>query len=86
MNNLARDAMLAKQAGMTYGQYKAMQDPVTVKKGIPEGWLVCAWCGKQYKPKTKRKQLYCDFVCQREAQKEKDRERKAKAKTCPQCP
>ena len=32
MDNLARDAMLAKQANMSYGRWKAMQEPV--KEGL----------------------------------------------------
>ena len=65
--------------GCHYGAWKAAQErPVVVKKKdeIPEGWLVCKQCGKLFKPKTKRKQFYCEIACQREAQLEKDREKR----------
>lgn len=66
MDNLARNAMLAKQAGMSYGKWKALH-PTEPKKAdeIPEGWRVCEYCGIAYKPKTKRRRRYCDSECQR---------------------
>ena len=68
MDRLARNAMLARQANMSYGKWKAMQPIVEVDKdAVPEGWRVCEWCGKAFKPKTKKKQRFCDFVCQRYA-------------------
>ena len=76
MDNLARNAMLAKQAGMSYGRWKAMQQPVKVEKQIPEGWLVCQNCGKAFKPKTKKKQSYCDVNCQKQAYRRKERQQK----------
>ena len=74
MDNLARDAMLAKQAGMSYGRWKAMQEPVKPKKkDIPEGWKVCKGCGKAFKPHD-CKQKYCDIGCREEAYKPRARE------------
>ena len=68
MDRLARNAMLARQANMSYGKWKAMQPIVEVdKKAIPEGWRVCEHCGKPFKPRTKQKQRYCEFVCQQRA-------------------
>lgn len=58
MDNLAKEAKLARQAGMSYGKWKAMQNPVKINKEIPEGWSVCQWCGQPFKPKTKRPQKY----------------------------
>jgi hypothetical protein len=38
MDNLARNAMLAKQSGLSYGKWKAMQPIVEIKKPeIQEG-------------------------------------------------
>lgn len=60
--------------GCHYGAWKAAQDrPVTIEKEIPDGWLVCQRCGRVFKPKTKRKQFYCDAMCQRAVQIEKYR-------------
>lgn len=71
MDNLAKDAKAAMKAGMSYGRWKAMQEPVKVKKGIPEGWLVCQWCGEPFKPKPKCKMKFCDYFCQQKAYKNK---------------
>lgn len=80
MDNLAREAMLARQARMTYGRWKAMQEVREPKKtqDVLDGWSVCEWCGKMYKPKTKRPQKYCEPYCQQEAQKQRSREKNAK--------
>lgn len=68
MDRLARNAMLAKQAGMSYGKWKAMQ-PRVEKPAIPDGWKTCEYCGKPYKPaKGKR---FCDVVCREAAYKER---------------
>lgn len=73
---LAQDAAAAKAAGMSYGNWKAMQtNPVKVKKEIPDGWKVCQYCGKPYKPKTKRPQLYCEAYCGNLARRERERKK-----------
>lgn len=76
MDNLAKNAMLAREANMTYGKWKALQyqqqqkqeTQPEPKRDIPEGWKRCEWCGKPFKPKTKRKQMYCEVSCQQQAQ------------------
>ena len=74
MDNLARNAMLARQAGMSYGKWKAMQTPTPIEQnGIPEGWKYCRWCGKAFKPKA-GKQIYCEYDCREKAYYEKSRE------------
>ena len=76
MDNLAREAMLAKKAGMSYGKWKAMQEPKKPKKKpVPENWLVCEYCGKQFKPTTKRPQRFCEHFCQVMSYREKNREK-----------
>lgn len=63
MDNLARDAILAKKAGLSYGQWKAMQKPVVKKeKKAKNGWKKCKGCGKLFEPRN-NKQKYCDIVC-----------------------
>ena len=73
MDRLARNAMLAKQAGMSYGQWKALQPIVTVEKQkIPEGWKTCKHCGKPFKP-IQGKQ-FCDIYCRQKAYTARQRE------------
>lgn len=73
-DKLAQDAAAAKAANMSYGNWKAMQtNPVKTKNEIPDGWRVCQYCGKPYKPKTKRPQLYCEAYCGYTARKERER-------------
>lgn len=80
MDNLARNAMLARQANMTYGKWKALQyqeQPKPEKKSdLPEGWLRCEWCNTPFKPKTKRKQMFCQAYCQQRACYERNHEKK----------
>lgn len=78
MDNLARNAMLAKQAGMSYGKWKAMQQPVQIHKpqDLQPGWGRCAECGKPFK-KYNKKQQYCEVGCQKQAYDRKNKERKA---------
>ena len=75
-DKLAQDAAAALAAGMSYGKWKALQCNSTAKveQSVPDGWLVCNYCGKAFKPKTKRKQLYCEPVCQAAASRERCRE------------
>lgn len=79
MDKLSQDAADALAAGMSYGKWKAMQKvpvtPVITETKIPDGWLVCKWCGKPFKPKTKRSQDYCEAYCQKAAYNEKNREK-----------
>lgn len=75
MDNLARDAMLALKAGMTYGKWKAMQEPVKIKKKtLPDGWIECKYCGKAFKP-TRGCQKYCCMDCRNRAYAPKAREK-----------
>ena len=93
MDNIARNAMLAKQAGVSYGKWMAMQEPVKVtEKSIPEGWVKCECCGKPFKKSHGKR--FCDIECRRKAYEAKAkvihadyyRRTKAKMKSCPQCP
>lgn len=62
MDKLARDCMLARQAGMTYGKWKAAQPATQKKDGIPDGWRSCKNCGKAFKPRSSN-HVYCDMSC-----------------------
>lgn len=63
MDNLARNAMLAKQAGMSYGRWKALQKPVKSKKQPDHNMLTCPECGTEFR-KGNQKQKYCSYYCQ----------------------
>ena len=81
-DKLAQDAAAALAAGMSYGKWKAMQNPVKIEKPpLPDDWRLCAWCGKPFKLKTKRKKLYCDSHCQQSAQRARDREKAKKSES-----
>jgi hypothetical protein len=76
-DKLAQDAAAAKAANMSYGKWKAMQEPVKIERnGIPDGWLICAYCGIPFKPTTKRRQFYCGAACQKQDWYEKSRKAK----------
>lgn len=71
MDRLARNAMLARQAGMSYGKWKAMQQPVKiVKPEVPEGWRKCKHCGEPFPGKQGKR--FCSDECRREAYREKE--------------
>lgn len=75
MDRLARNAMLAKQANMSYGKWKALQPivPIVREETIPEGYKKCELCGKPFKP-YKGLQKYCDGSCRVQAYYEKQLE------------
>lgn len=80
MDRLARNAMLAKQANMSYGKWKALQPIVPIEKPkTQEGWIRCAWCRTMFQPKHGGK--YCTSECSTAAayqrKKAKYRARKA---------
>ena len=61
MDRLARNAMLARQAGMSYGKWKALQPRIPVEKMAPENWIECEWCGKPFRPRGGKR--FCDLDC-----------------------
>ena len=75
-DKLSQDAAEALAAGMSYGKWKGLQPLVKIEKQeIPEGWKLCAFCGKPFKPKAKSNQKYCDSVCGNRARARRDRQR-----------
>lgn len=73
MDRLARNAMLARRAGMSYGKWKALQPIVEVEeKPIPEGWRKCEYCGKPFMRKQGKR--FCDFSCRNMAYQAKENE------------
>ena len=53
--------------GVHYGKWKALQAEGKVEKKTPEGWRVCEYCGKEFKPSHATVQKYCEYGCQRAA-------------------
>lgn len=80
MDNISKQMIQCKKDGFGchYGAWKAVQDPVPIDKpqDLPEGWRICAWCGKPFKIRSSKKQIYCEIYCQKAAQKERERQRK----------
>lgn len=79
MDNLARNSILDRKAGMSYGQWKALH-PVTSegKKEKPhprQRDIVCAYCGKTFSTNSKSTiRKYCDDFCRVEMDKQRKRE------------
>lgn len=66
-DNLIQAAAAAREAGMSYGQWMAMQyapkpAPVAVRKPVQEYNAVCAFCGKPFY-RNKRHRMYCTPEC-----------------------
>ena len=75
MDRLAMNAMLAQQAGVSYGKWKAMQPIVdVVPTGLPEGFIKCEYCGKAFKKKYGKR--FCDLECRDKAYRLKYNDRK----------
>jgi hypothetical protein len=79
MDNLAKDAAKALAADMSYGRWKALHPytkDIEEEPAVPEGLPICKRCGKPFKPRTYRKQMYCEYECQQAAAKERDNEKR----------
>lgn len=77
MDSLARDVFLARQAGMSYGKWKATQ-PVTIKKPdeeTDEKAFPCGFCGKMITDPHNRRRQYCDSSCAGSAAYRRKKER-----------
>lgn len=75
LDRLTRDSIAAEQAGMSYGQYKALhphtpdEDETPPKPKTDPGRyeFVCETCGKVYYKANRARQKYCSYSCSREA-------------------
>ena len=77
MDRLAKNAMLAKQAGMSYGKWKAMQQPVKI---APKEKHCCLYCGREVVRGEKGFPKYCDAYCGEQYRRIKYREQAAMEK------
>lgn len=68
-DRLTREAILAVEAGMTYGKWKAAQAKAqqsVTDDGFHKSLVKCPWCGTHFKPN--RSQKYCCQDCKRQAE------------------
>ena len=72
-DKLAQDAAAALAAGMSYGKWKAMQNPVKIEKPkLDEKEIIlCLNCGAQVKQCTNHSRKYCGPYCAREYNRKK---------------
>ena len=98
LDRLTRDAIAAQEAGMSYGQYKALhphtpdEDDEEEREIDPDSVVaVCEQCGKPFvKSKWQKTKRFCDAVCQNrhnheKRQQEKKRTKPGKPAVCPIC-
>lgn len=79
-DKLTQDVHEAIVAGMSYGQYKAMQTPVPVApKKLPEGYAehTCACCGCTFVSYDRKARKYCGEKCRKRAAYEITKKRQA---------
>lgn len=62
MENLEREAALARAAGKSYGKWKAMQTPVVIERKEDPNAKRCLNCGAVI-VKATRSRFYCDAIC-----------------------
>lgn len=77
MDKLSQEVHQALAAGMSYGKWKAMQDPVKIEpKKLPIGidTKICAYCGCEYAPFDNRPRKYCSTRCKKLASSDMMRE------------
>lgn len=77
LDKLSLDMIECEKAGygVHYGHWYAAQNrPVNiVPKSSPDDWKTCPHCGQRFKPR--HNQVYCEYACQRDAQRARDREK-----------
>ena len=79
MSKLAREALMAREASLSYGKWKALQAREEPKKKLEPGMSICPECGKAFKKKSP-KQIYCEQYCQRKRSTRNHMRRKADGK------
>ena len=67
MDNLARDSIAAKTAGMSYGKWKALQENKPIKPRKEENYdaeykKTCEWCGVEFMF-SRKTQRFCSMRC-----------------------
>lgn len=82
-DKLDLEAKAASDAGMSYGKWKAMQNPVRIEQPKTEQGrkITCAFCGKEVYRKDKRRAKYCSPLCLQRATNGSP----PGTRTCPTC-
>jgi hypothetical protein len=78
-DKLTQECAQAKAAGLSYGQWKALQprvEVITDPLKIPEDLKKCAFCGTLFERNNKKK--YCGADCRLRAYNEARRQRSRK--------
>ncbi len=78
-NNLVKDAADARAAGMSYGKWMAMKEPVKIVKKKEEKKPVCLHCGRVLKGQQKK---WCSSECCAEAGKKKRKAQQKEGEGC----
>ena len=80
LDQLTEDALEARKCGMTYGKYKASQQPVKIepreeKPLVGTETKICEYCGCEYIPDDRRKRRTCGAYCRKLLQSREMREK-----------
>ena len=66
VDKLAYECQQAKAAGLSYGQWKALQPRKEANpEELPDGWLRCEYCGQPFKQRYRKR--FCDLTCRERA-------------------
>ena len=79
MDNLSTEVSQALSEGLSYGKWKAKQNPIVVKKPEPTDQRLrfnCHYCGKETITRIIRGRKYCSDICKYNAAQMRKRERK----------
>lgn len=63
IDKLGRDIKAASDAGMSYGKWKAMQNPVKIEPPKVGTKFTCECCGKEFVRYDNRQVKYCSWDC-----------------------
>lgn len=93
MDKLSRDSTAAIKAGMSYGKYMAMKNPVKITPPKPEveaepKRYVCEFCGKEFWRTKNYRYKFCSEGCKEKYQTRKEaleRQSQKEAKICVVC-
>jgi hypothetical protein len=78
MSQLTQDALAARAAGLTYGQWRAQQKTPTLLPAVAcrmPGRRYCPVCGEELPSSLRGGTIYCSKLCCGRAKKIRDRER-----------
>lgn len=89
MDQLTEDAVAARKAGLSYGKYKALQNPVVIEKKSKIGIETdrCVVCGCEFMPTDNRRRKVCGAKCRKilAAQRALENKHKKAAKESAAC-